>query len=570
MSLNALLMDDDFPSNPPYKSAPAPPRSDGGAVESGSAFNNLSMADLQDFLFDTPVKITVPAQHSGHDSSIHSVSPLDFLSPVGITSASSMAAPTARPTSLNPFDDDDELDFLSGSSAVPESKPANVSAMIGTTSIDFLSSPMDFGLTTTPALSSSQAPSLLLSIDPGAAVPGEAVRTPMSMDDAEWEEQEEEDAVPNKASLSPSSHHISLVGDSAPAASPDALTALSSSMLSKAESSSSAPDSDAAHVDFELKNAERVIELHPGLYFCGLFRVEVAKEHLAFNIPTRPDVPASAVIDLVEQVLMPFGGNVVHGSHLDLMPTRPANSALMMRPDGSTDMPFHLQQQIREIRGATTDCWETITAVVGTDVHRRRVVCIRAIPRSTSLLSSVGGVLSWIVGTSPSTTTTAAVSDEGGGGNMSLQFETSVTTLVKSIVDALSSERLTSEFVGSPDFGRSSAAPGSLGLIDSLHTTVAAQGPRDGVSSAVDSVVDPVFVRDLIGAYAQELRYNLEAVGVSLDDFVAKLEMQCARLMTTLKTMYQQCEIEVPTPPGKKPLSSFQLVMVKLHSIDSS
>jgi hypothetical protein len=463
-----------------------------------------------------------------------------------------MAPTPAQLASLNPFDDD-ELDFLSGSNDVPQSIGA-YPIIGGATSTDLLS--FDTPLVQLPT------PTLVPVLETGGTAPDEAVRTPMSIEDAEWEDQEDADLTIPKVSLEPP-----YGGDLS--SNPDALSVLSSSMLPKTASSSYAPDGDTAYVNFDIQNAERVIELHPGLYFCGLFRVEVAKEHLAFNIPTRTDVNASAVIDLVEQVLMPFGGNVIHGSHLDVMPSRPTNSAVLMRPDGTTDMPFHLQQQIREIRGATTDCWDTITAVVGTDVHRRRVVCLRAIPRSTSLLSSVGGVLSWIVGSSPSTTSTTAASDESTG-NIGLQFETSVTTLVKNIVDALNSERLTAEFVGAPDFGRSTASPGSLSLIDSVHTTMTMGGHKSGVSSAVDSVVDPLFVRDLIGAYAQELRYNLEAVGVSLDEFVAKLEMQCARLMTTLKTMYQQCEIEVPTPPSKKPLSSFQLVMVKLSVAQNS
>ncbi len=77
-------------------------------------------------------------------------------------------------------------------------------------------------------------------------------------------------------------------------------------------------------------------------------------------------------------------------------------------------------------------------------------------------------------------------------------------------------------------------------------------------SGPVDNIMSCIFFNRLF------IRYNLEAVGNSLDSFVAKMEKQCARLMTTLKPIYQRCHLPLPPTPPKKPLSAFELIMVQL------
>ena len=205
-------------------------------------------------------------------------------------------------------------------------------------------------------------------------------------------------------------------------------------------------------------------------------------------------------------------------------------------------------QQLREVRGASSDCWDTVTVFLGTDVYKRRILCIRASPVMSALSSAVagvlgktgaegvGGVFSWLTGSGagPADASRAAPLARGGvkaAATMHQQnqspFESAILTLVMTLVDALDEERLSAARVGEGGGGLSSYHSQSIEDVrtDQLlggsefnkmpleyrpPPSLLSSPPRDeaGSKAGIDSLVDPFFVRDLMGSYAQELRFE--------------------------------------------------------------
>ena len=310
---------------------------------------------------------------------------------------------------------------------------------------------------------------------------------------------------------------------------------------------------------------------------------------------------------------MSFGGAVAHYTHHDVLPlpqavtakpnqnrNKPTGAATEGKSDTGTAA---YPQQVREIRGVhSADCWDSISVFLGTDVYKRRVLCVLASPFSANSIGSTmagmlgGGVYHWLSGSrNANSAGEASVPNSGmvkksaedivqGSGEGVPPFDTTILSLVGSLMEALEDEKMTASHIGSlTHLSNLTATSGGdidrvrrrqvIGNSASDNSALQYNPPADLVSGGsshesttggkpLESLVDPLFVRDLMGSYAQELRYNLEAVGVSLDSFVEKLEKQCARLMTTVKPMYQRCGMAVPSPPLKKPLSAFRLVMV--------
>lgn len=315
---------------------------------------------------------------------------------------------------------------------------------------------------------------------------------------------------------------------------------------------------------------------------------------------------------------MSFGGAVAHYTHHDVLPLPQAataksnhdqNKTAGAATEGKSDSSgAAYPQQVREIRGVhSTDCWDSISVFLGTDVYKRRVLCVVASPFSATSIGTTmagmlgGGVYHWLSGSRDANAADGTSVPNSGmvkkcaediaqGSEGALPFDSTVLSLVGSLMGALEDEKMTASHIGLLTHLSNHSAKSSAGDIDSMQkkqvngngasdnsalqynppADLVGEGLSEGSKAGgkpLESLVDPLFVRDLMGSYAQELRYNLEAVGVSLDSFVEKLEKQCARLMTTVKPMYQRCGLAVPAPPVKKPLSSFQLVMVRIQRV---
>lgn len=73
------------------------------------------------------------------------------------------------------------------------------------------------------------------------------------------------------------------------------------------------------------------------------------------------------------------------------------------------------------------------------------------------------------------------------------------------------------------------------------------------------SIVDIGFVRDCQRSFAYDLRFTLGVVGEALDNYCSNVEKSCAKLMTTLKGIYQRSGVDKPIPPEPKALTDYAL-----------
>lgn len=243
---------------------------------------------------------------------------------------------------------------------------------------------------------------------------------------------------------------------------------------------------------------------------------------------------------------MSFGGAVAHNTLHDVLPlpqiattktsgeSTPATAA---DTGGAGRQQQSYPQQVREIRGVlNSDCWECISVFLGTDVYKRRVLCVLASPfAATSISSTVVGILggkgtgvyNWLSGSKDSN---APAPNSGmvkksaedmiqAGAESSSVFESAMLSLVGSLLGALEDEKLTAAYIGQGCVDsiasiqkKQQNGDGSI-IVEDLeykpppdlvcHNTVGNAAARVKV---LDSLVDPLFVRDLMGSYAQELR----------------------------------------------------------------
>ena len=83
------------------------------------------------------------------------------------------------------------------------------------------------------------------------------------------------------------------------------------------------------------------------------------------------------------------------------------------------------------------------------------------------------------------------------------------------------------------------------------------------VGLQLESVIDPSFVRDLQVANAQIMTKKLIAEIEPMEKEVKQVELSCARLMTVLKSSYQRCGLNMPSPPNQKALTEYELPLTR-------
>lgn len=224
---------------------------------------------------------------------------------------------------------------------------------------------------------------------------------------------------------------------------------------------------------------------------------------------------------------------MAHYTHHDVLPLPPVATGKSTSATAQSGQTY--PQQVREVRGVVgSDCWDSISVFLGTDVYKRRVLCALSTPMvSTSIGSAVvgmfggtgSGVYSWLSGSKEVATTstpnsgivkkTAEDMVHATGEAKSL-FESTVLSLIGDLICALEDEGITAAHIGE-----------GVGVQASKNTTTLKNDGSSGVSfiqynppvdllggiatlgaagKVLESLVDPIFVRDLMGSYAQELR----------------------------------------------------------------
>lgn len=88
------------------------------------------------------------------------------------------------------------------------------------------------------------------------------------------------------------------------------------------------------------------------------------------------------------------------------------------------------------------------------------------------------------------------------------------------------------------------------------------------------SILDINFVKDLQKSFGLDLKETLLVAADTLDTHVKHLEHSCAKLMTTLKVVYNRSGVKHPAPPESIPLSKYSLhlpsTLLSLSGMDES
>lgn len=276
----------------------------------------------------------------------------------------------------------------------------------------------------------------------------------------------------------------------------------------------------------------------PFTYILSNRVVFLNKSDVAYEVVLRPDVREMTIISTLESILI---------KNVDNMVRKPINSVESAQSVQSS-VQFDVSCQVPSNTGAfsllTTYTTIDIQISIGVNLNKQRVVLLHLF-------------------TTGNTTILKIFADKLFNAMVQGLHMVGVSMAYLLQLYQKSHQLVPLDTLQQPPIPAAIATiPYSSLTYDQLFTSFSSQ-------PLIDSVLDLPYVSQLQASYAYDMSVYLTIAAKSLDDFVSSTEQRCARLMTLLQPMFQRAALQVPPPPAKRPLQSYELDLADEDSIQN-
>ena len=314
---------------------------------------------------------------------------------------------------------------------------------------------------------------------------------------------------------------------------------------SRALSNDSNEDTDKATIVNKFKR------FGPGTYHINMRGIDIDASSVGYEIYIRPDVLQSDAQSLAGQVLLSLCGAVK--TTLSDWGTLPAGVP-------STE----------ENKLSVLEVSNGAGAGVGKPPHWKAIKC------TVGLNANKGRVLFILVTCSGATATTTSAADN----NIITKLDPLNIFGINKIITASGSISRSPPVETAPlctvidlllDHMMEALYDNNLDITSLLYHSPYQGGSSEGsVSYVLESILDPLFVRDLQQAAALEMFIALTAKASKMDAYIKHIEQQCAKMMTVLQPSYTRADLPLPSPPSPASLTSYKLELPRKPIFDVS
>jgi hypothetical protein len=317
-------------------------------------------------------------------------------------------------------------------------------------------------------------------------------------------------------------------------------------------------------------------EIPKGISHIGLNKINVLRDHFAYEIFVRPDILEESFLSLCEQILLSstgivnkFGPVSDYDSH-----------KRVLDQNNDTSAPYYsfMLESTSAGDDLSTRSWSIIRLYLGVNVDLQRVLILHLIPFGgaveentvsgsgkalSSMLYSAGNMLRKSPFQEFSDTLLNSICSAMDSETISLNH---LLPLKHPVIDVATSDLLLLDMSDFSDDHHSSHIPSPT-----THTT-----PENRSCyyppplTPLESLVDVGYVRDLQAARAQSMVLRLLEAAEAMDREVRAAEAKCARLMSLLKPTYSRANVDIPSSPLAKALSSFPLALTRRAVLEPS
>ncbi len=240
----------------------------------------------------------------------------------------------------------------------------------------------------------------------------------------------------------------------------------------------------------------------------GNNKIEIPPQTHAYEYNLRPDIKESYVADLVEQLLLPYGGL-----------SRETSTAGGLKMEIVNDPPDH--------------CWSRLAMYIGVNLQFQRVLFLLISP-SLEQTSFVKKLSQYI--------------------NTNSEYDVFCDDVANRLLSAFESDEVI--------FHLTTPLSSFLEDDSSFETSICYVHNNSGNSGMMcEGIVDTVYIGNLQTTFAQLMNMKLQYEVDAVDQSMKSVELKCAKMMTLLKPTYQRSNLQLPNPPQSKSLSQYPLTL---------
>lgn len=254
--------------------------------------------------------------------------------------------------------------------------------------------------------------------------------------------------------------------------------------------------------------------------YIGSNKIDIPPQAYAYEYSLRPDIKESYAIDLVEQLLLPYGG-----LSRDISPTTGVKLEIVNDPPD--------------------DVWSRLVMFIGVNLQFQRVLFLLILPpiEQTSFVKKLSQYI----------TTNSA-------------YDVFCEDLSHRLHSAFESDEVL--------FHITIPLASFLEEDTNFESSICSVNYNNTNSQMMcEGIVDISFISNLQTTFAQLMNLKLQYEVDAVDQSMKSVELKCAKMMTLLKATYQRSNLQLPTPPQSKPLSQYPLTLkrdsIRDHSLDT-
>jgi hypothetical protein len=244
------------------------------------------------------------------------------------------------------------------------------------------------------------------------------------------------------------------------------------------------------------------------IVYIGSNKIEIPPQTYSYEYCLRPDIKETYVADVIEQLLLPYGGLV-----------RENSSGISLKLEIVNDLAENL--------------WSRLVMYIGVNLHFQRVLFLTILP-AIEQSSFVKKISQYI--------------------NTNSEYDLFSEDIANRLHSAFQSDEiLFQSTVPLASFIEEDA---------SFESSICSVNYNNANSQIMcEGIVDVAYICNLQTTFAQLMNLKLQYEVDAVDQSMKSVELKCAKLMTLLKPTYQRSNLQLPSPPQNKPLSLYPLTL---------